>query len=480
MKKLLLIFIAIYLSQNSFAQTSIDIDSLIRIKAPLFTQPLQKYLEGDDFGGSYKSIAIVDTMNSEKFTEELNRYERISLYPFKKLNDSIIVCTANPDSNEPGTLYVINLKESIQLNEICLYPTELNFSNFLFNQFVSNWKIQDYSELKCLLNSTINKNEKYNWKSEFYIQDLINKKIEEIRDFKFEKHSSNIEFKLEAKSKLENYNFQQKGFNVNLGSILYYSDSFLNLPLGINISVPYFKATFDVNLDNLELIQKKIPHSQNGYLKGSKLFYQISDIKARELVDKLNSEREILITFDLKMVPPNNSEKLNLCEGIQTKIPFIVSNMKIEPFSKEVSEANKTFNDYNLKVVKYTNADDTFEILLNQLYKLKTDNEIFTAVEQQPEFPGGPRAFGSFIQKNLKYPLAAERANVGGKVYVQFIVNTDGTIEDVKVLKSVGFGCDEEAIRIIKSVPRWAPGKQSGRPVRSRFTQPITFVLDNN
>jgi protein TonB len=105
------------------------------------------------------------------------------------------------------------------------------------------------------------------------------------------------------------------------------------------------------------------------------------------------------------------------------------------------------------------------------------EDEIFTAVEQNAEFPGGPRAFGQFLQRNLRYPSAAQRANVGGKVYVQFVVNTDGTIQDVQVLKSVGFGCDEEAIRVIKSVPRWTPGKQSGRAVRSRFTQPITFVL---
>jgi TonB family protein len=105
------------------------------------------------------------------------------------------------------------------------------------------------------------------------------------------------------------------------------------------------------------------------------------------------------------------------------------------------------------------------------------EDEIFTAVEQQAEFPGGPRAFGAFLQKNLRYPSAAQRANVGGKVYVQFVVNTDGTIQDVQILKSVGFGCDEEAMRVIKAVPRWTPGKQSGRAVRSRFTQPITFVL---
>jgi protein TonB len=105
------------------------------------------------------------------------------------------------------------------------------------------------------------------------------------------------------------------------------------------------------------------------------------------------------------------------------------------------------------------------------------EEEIFTAVEQQAEFPGGMGAFAKFLQKNLKYPAAAQRANVSGKVYIQFVVNTDGSIQNVETLKSVGFGCDEEATRVIKSVPKWTPGKQSGRAVRSRFTIPINFQL---
>jgi len=105
------------------------------------------------------------------------------------------------------------------------------------------------------------------------------------------------------------------------------------------------------------------------------------------------------------------------------------------------------------------------------------EEEIFTAVEQQAEFQGGIAGFARYLQRSLKYPAAAQRANVQGKVYVQFVVNTDGSIQDVQVIKSVGFGCDEEAIRVIKSGPRWNPGKQSGRAVRSRFTQPITFQL---
>lgn len=110
--------------------------------------------------------------------------------------------------------------------------------------------------------------------------------------------------------------------------------------------------------------------------------------------------------------------------------------------------------------------------------KADVRDEIFTAIEHLAEFPGGQRAFSAYLQRNMKYPAEAQRAKFsGGKVYVQFVVNTDGTIDDVQVLKSIGFGCDEEAIRLIKSVPKWNPGITSGIAVRSRFTQPINFAF---
>ena len=116
------------------------------------------------------------------------------------------------------------------------------------------------------------------------------------------------------------------------------------------------------------------------------------------------------------------------------------------------------------------------EIKRDTLESEKQDSEIFTEVEQSAEFKGGMKAFVKFLQENLQYPEAAQKANRGGKVYTQFIVNTDGTISDVTVLKSAGFGLDEEAMRVIK-LAQWTPGKQSGRTVRSRFTVPINFEL---
>lgn len=110
-----------------------------------------------------------------------------------------------------------------------------------------------------------------------------------------------------------------------------------------------------------------------------------------------------------------------------------------------------------------------------------SNNSNFTAVEQMPEFPGGPRGFGRFLQKKLKYPEKLQRANLNVPnlvVKVQFIVNTDRTVSDFEILKSVGYGCDEEAIRVLKLTSgKWTPGKQDGKFVRTRFTQPITFII---
>jgi protein TonB len=106
------------------------------------------------------------------------------------------------------------------------------------------------------------------------------------------------------------------------------------------------------------------------------------------------------------------------------------------------------------------------------------EEQIFTVVEQQPEFTGGMAALGQYLSKNLRYPAAAQRANVAGRVFVSFVVNTDGSIQDVQVLKGLGFGTDEEAQRVVKGMPKWRPGKQSGRPVRVKYNLPINFTLE--
>lgn len=103
--------------------------------------------------------------------------------------------------------------------------------------------------------------------------------------------------------------------------------------------------------------------------------------------------------------------------------------------------------------------------------------EIFTIVEEFPSFPGGWEAFYTFVRDNLKYPNAALRMGIEGKVFVQFVVDKTGNISQVEVVRGIGGGCDEEAVRVLKKCPPWIPGKQRGREVKVRMSLPINFQL---
>lgn len=103
--------------------------------------------------------------------------------------------------------------------------------------------------------------------------------------------------------------------------------------------------------------------------------------------------------------------------------------------------------------------------------------EIFTVVEQMPEFPGGAAEMTRFIQKNIKYPMMARESDIQGRVYINFVVEPDGSVSNVTVMRGIGGGCDEEAVRIVNMMPKWNPGKQRGVAVRCSFTVPIVFRL---
>ena len=110
-----------------------------------------------------------------------------------------------------------------------------------------------------------------------------------------------------------------------------------------------------------------------------------------------------------------------------------------------------------------------------------TTNEIYEAagVDVFPDFPGGMGAWAKYIQKNLRYPTMAQEEGVQGKVFLTFVVEKDGTITDVKVTKGIGYGCDDEAIRVIKKSPRWKPGMQNNLPVRVKYNMPISYMMSN-
>ena len=106
------------------------------------------------------------------------------------------------------------------------------------------------------------------------------------------------------------------------------------------------------------------------------------------------------------------------------------------------------------------------------------EGEVFFIVEDMPSFQGkGQDGFRSYIHDNLRYPEIAAENGISGRVFVQFTVNKDGSISDVKVIRGVDSALDAEALRVVKTAPKWEPGKQRGKPVRVSFTFPIVFVL---
>ena len=107
----------------------------------------------------------------------------------------------------------------------------------------------------------------------------------------------------------------------------------------------------------------------------------------------------------------------------------------------------------------------------------KKNQKVFDVVEQMPEYPGGQAALFEYLSKNIKYPADAEKKKVEGKVFVTFVVDSDGKITDVSLLKKVFPSLDTEAIRVISAMPNWIPGRQKGQAVRVKYTVPIMFRL---
>lgn len=117
---------------------------------------------------------------------------------------------------------------------------------------------------------------------------------------------------------------------------------------------------------------------------------------------------------------------------------------------------------------------------LNNPTLTNPDDKVFMAVEKQPKYPGGFEKFYEFIAKTIRYPAEMRENKITGLVFVQFIVEADGTLSDIKAIRHVGHGSAEEAVRVLSLSPKWIPGSQNGRPVRVMYTVPISFALGNN
>jgi periplasmic protein TonB len=158
-----------------------------------------------------------------------------------------------------------------------------------------------------------------------------------------------------------------------------------------------------------------------------------------------------------RIVPPRVIAVINIVDDESIIDEDIVIDAEIDPMDA---------------VPEYISSVPAMEEEVNPL-----EEEIFTVVESMPMFPGGEAAMYAYLQSNMTYPRMAIEAGISGKVYVTFVVEKDGTITDVKLLRGIGGGCDEEAIRVVKKMPVWKPGSQRNIPVRVQYIMNVKFTL---
>jgi len=160
--------------------------------------------------------------------------------------------------------------------------------------------------------------------------------------------------------------------------------------------------------------------------------------------------------------------------------------IKLSPNWKPGMQGNRTVRTQYSVPISFTLAPDEDTIKTSAPAKFSiasaikgsmSSDPVFSAVEQVPEFKGGINAFGKFLATNIRYPKDAREKNIQGRVIATFVVEKDGSLSDFKVLRGIGYGCDEEAIRVLKLSPEWKPGTQNGRVVRVQYSVPISFTL---
>lgn len=190
----------------------------------------------------------------------------------------------------------------------------------------------------------------------------------------------------------------------------------------------------------------------------------------------------------LAVIPPDTAEN-SKADPIQKEVKVIVKENVNPPVIKPVKKITIVEDDADIVAeelivihkemgdVKDFNDSILDEFPIEQ-EMVQEEIQIFLVVEKMPEFPGGEEKFNQFLADSLKYPELARESGIQGRVFVTFVVEKDGSVSDARVLRGIGGGCDEEALRVINLMPRWNPGRQRGQPVRVQYNLPIKFTLE--
>lgn len=185
---------------------------------------------------------------------------------------------------------------------------------------------------------------------------------------------------------------------------------------------------------------------------------EIMDIGVRDVAD---IPEEIIPITEQKIKPPPVAPP-----KVVVAINIVEDDVEVDDDINIDVEA-----DQNTEVEEYVPVQDMGD------EESAEEQQIFMVVESMPEFPGGETALHQYLAENIKYPQMAKESGIQGRVFVTFVVERNGKVTDVKVLRGIGGGCDEEAIRVVQNMPSWTPGKQRGKPVRVQFNLPVKFTL---
>ena len=190
------------------------------------------------------------------------------------------------------------------------------------------------------------------------------------------------------------------------------------------------------------------------------------------------TEKEV-VKYDVADTEFNFEEEMDIQSTTQ---PENVPPPPPPPEVKNVEVLTVVEDDVETETLDISTEEKGDTIVLSKPVDVKEEEEeeevVFMIVETMPSFPGGQKALYKYLSENIKYPVIAQENGIQGKVICQFVVNRDGSIVDVEAVRSSGdSSLDKEAVRVVKSMPKWSPGKQRGKAVRCKYTVPVVFRL---
>ena len=222
------------------------------------------------------------------------------------------------------------------------------------------------------------------------------------------------------------------------------------------------KKSPKANLEN-----KKVMFTQIGLIIAlliAWLAFEHKSYDKRELDESLLN-REVVLDEEMVEITKQEEQKPQPVEQPQqtTQLEIVDDNVETEDININAEvEQNEIIEEYVAP-----------EVVEEEV----VEQEIFQIVEEMPAFPGGEQKLMEYVAKNIKYPQIARETGIQGRVFIGFVVEPDGSVSNVKLLRGIGGGCDEEAMRVVKSMPKWTPGKQRGKAVRVSYQIPVMFKL---